>query len=351
MSGPLTPAFVMDLERRMRVIQNQEYQRLTANLWWSQVAKRIPSTGKSERMLWLLDTAGIQYVSRLGADVEFMDQVMNTTEFTAKAATAGLRLNRFQLEDHDGGGVQLAANWARTITQYGAYWPQKQVATALRNGTQAASLAYDGIVFFKDASSAHPVNPLDTSLGTYANRFTGAASGAYPGALPISGNTIDVALENLQKAIAYIAQIKMPNGEDPRGLRVSKILVPPALMARAVQLTNAKFIAQAAATGGGGADVTAVVASQGLGMPVQCDELAAGFTNGSDTTYYLVAESATTDELGGVLYVEREPFSVLYHGEMTDAQLARMNEFQWMTRGRNVVGYGHPYLIFRCEAT
>ncbi len=35
---------------------------------------------------------------------------------------------------------------------------------------------------------------------------------------------------------------------------------------------------------------------------------------------------------------------------MTDAELQRANKFQWVTRGANVVGLGHPYLLFRVQA-
>jgi phage major head subunit gpT-like protein len=343
----LTPSFTFDLERRMRVVSSREYERLNRNLYWSKLAKEMPSTGRAERLIWLLDSAKIEYVSRLGGEVTFDDILSNTTEFEAKAATAGLKLNRFQLEDHDGGGVQLAAHWARQMGAYAAYWPQKQVTQAIRvNGN-----TYDGQAFF---SSSHPLNPFDSALGNYSNDFTGASSGIYPGAVPIDSSvTLDVALSNLGKAIAYVNSLKMPNGEDPRGLRVTGIMGPSALVPRMQQITNAKFIAQAATTGGGAADVEAVVRNWGLGEPIEAPELGSAFTAGaagSDTTYYLIAEGITSDDVGALIYVNREPFSIVYNGEMNSDQLARVNELQWLTRGRNVVGYGHPYLLFRCKA-
>jgi phage major head subunit gpT-like protein len=343
--GQLTPSFLMDLEKRMRIIASREYDRLNSNLYWTKLAKETTMTGKSERLIWLLDTAKIEYVSRLGGEVTFEDLLTNTTEYTAKAATAGLTLNRFQLDDHDGGGVQIAAAWSRQIAAYGAYWPQKQVTKAiLANGT-----GYDGVSFF---ATNHPLNPFDSSLGVYANDFTGAASGAYPGALPIGPSvTTDVALQNLGKAIAYISSIKMPNGEDPRMLRVAGIMGPSALVPRMQQLTNAKIIAQAAASGGGGADVEAVIRNWGIAEPIEAVELGANFTGGSDTTAYLLVEGMSSDDMGAIIYGNREPFGIVYNGEMTDAQLARANALQWLTRGRNVVSYGHPYFLFRLQAT
>ena len=329
----------------MKIVSARDYDRLNARMYWQQLAKEAPSTGRAERLIWLLDSAKIEYVSRLGAEVTFEDILSNTTEYEAKAATAGLKLNRFQLDDHDGGGVQLAAHWARQMGAYAAYWPQKQVANAIR----ANGVTYDALAFFH---AAHPLNPFDSALGTFPNLFTGAPSGSTPGACPIDSSvTLDVALVNLARAIAFINTIKMPNGEDPRGLRITGIMGPSALVPRMQQLTNAKYIAQAAATGGGTGDVEAVVRNWGIGQPIEAPELGAGFSGGSDTAYYLLAEGLTSDDVGALTYVNREPFSIVYNGEMTDSQLARANELQWLTRGRNVVGYGHPYLLYKVLAT
>ena len=341
----ITPAFMFDLESNMRVITSREYDRLTRNLWWDQIAKRIPSTSRKERLTWLLDTARIQRTGRGGGNLEFEDIVSATTEIEAENAAAGLKVKKEDFEDVDGHGINFAAHWARQVGAYGAYWPQKQVAKALL----ANPVSYDGVSFFH---ASHPVNPFDTAAGTFANVFTGAASGVYPGAVPIDSSvTVDQAVNNIAKVLAYVAAIKMPNGEDPRYMRLASIFVPPTLTARAQQITNAKYIAQAAGSAAGSGDVEAVIRNFGLGQPVEVPELSSAF-GGSDTDYYLAMEEITTgNELGAFNYVEREPFSVLYYGPQNDAQLARIREFQWMTEGRNVVSPGHPFLLFKCRAS
>lgn len=344
----LTPEFLFDLESNMRLVAEEDYKRLLDNLWWQLVAKVMPSGAKRERINWLLDTAKIERTLAGGGEVSFEDILSRTTEFVNLNAAAGLELKREELEDHDGNGVQLAAHWARQMGAYAAYWPQKQIAEAVRQG--GTNLTYDGLPFFSAIGSPHLVNPFKPTAGSFANDFTGAASGTYPGAVPINGVTFDVAVNNLQAVIAYIAGIPMPNGEDPRMLRVNKILVPPALTAIAQQLTQAQFIAQAAATGGGSGDVSAVIRNWGFGEPIETPELAAAF-GGSDTTYYVLAQEITSNELGAFVWVDREPFQMIMHGEVTDAQLARMRKLQWTTEGRNVVGSGHPYLMFRCQST
>jgi phage major head subunit gpT-like protein len=347
----LTVSYLFDVERRMQIVSNEEYQRLLSNLWYRRCSKEVPMTGKSQRFQWLMDTAGIQYVDRLGGGIEYEELMMNSWEFTAKAASAGFELNKFQFEDVDGGGVDLASNWARQQGSYAAYWPQKQIAAAINAGSAAASLAYDGQIFF---SSAHPVNPFNVPLGTYSNEFTGAASGLYPGACPIditNAATVDLAFNNFQRAITYInGGLTMPNGVDPRFLKASAIFAPPALSMRLQQLTNSKIIAQAAATGGGSADVESVIRNWGIGDPIICPELGSVF-GGSDTSYYIAAETISTDPLGAIIYGNREPFNVVYNTGMTDAELNRANKLQWSIRGRNTTSYGHPFLLFKVKAT
>lgn len=342
----ITPEFLFDLESNMKLISTREYARLAANSWFRRITKLSTSKSKKERISWLLETAKIERpnASHGGGQAVFEDLVMQTMEFEHENAIAGLRLKKEQLEDLDGNGVQLATEWSKQIGAYAAYWPQQCVADAIKT----PPTAYDGLAFF---DTAHPINPYDTSAGTYANDFTGTASGAYPGALPIDETvTVEVALANLAKAVAYAAGIKAPNGKTPRGLRLSAILVPPRLMARATQLTSAKQLVQSAATGALTGDVEALIRYLGLGQPVQCDELGAAF-GGSDTTYYLAMSEITSDELGAFIYSEREAFATVYHGPMTSDALARKREFEWLTEGRNIVSPGHPYMLFRCHST
>lgn len=335
----LTPQFLFDLESKMRIISENSYNALLQNQWWQTVAKETPTQSKKERLIWLLDTAKIERPNGANQAI-FEDMVSQTTEFEVEPATAGLELDRDQMEDLDGNGVTLAGEWARGMGAYAAYWPQKQVAAAIK----ANPTTYDALSFF---NGSHLVNPFRPELGTYSNIHT-AGSGA--GAVPIDASvTVEVALANLQKVIANLATIPLANGEDPRGLRVSRLIVPPALFARAVQLTDAKFIAQAATGGAGSGDVAATIAAMGLGFPTQADELAAAF-GGSDTDYYIATTEITGNNLGAFTYVNRSPFQMMMHGPMTSADLMRIERLQWKTRGRNTVGAGHPFLLHKCRA-
>jgi len=335
----------MDLESRMRKITENEYVRLTASehMWWDKVTRVIPSGSRREIITWVLSTAQLEDQGVMGGNIAFEDMSILETEFTPKTAGKGLKLRRQQFEDLDGNGVQLATEWSAQMGAQHGYWPQKQIATLLKAGE--TTKAYDGKNFF---ATDHPVNPNDTSKGTYKNLFTGGDAADISTAV-----TSDVALANLAKIYALICDIKMPNGSDPRYLRPAGILCGPKLFPRVAQLTSAKFLAEAAATGGGSADVIAKIASMGYGMPTQADELS-GFE--SDTSYFVIAEQMASSQMGAFAYVDREAFAIRYYtgvggGNGVDAILDRADELEWHSRGRNVAAPGHPWLLFKVKAS
>lgn len=356
----LTPSFLMDLESRMSVITEREYNRLSANLWWKNITKLRGSTGRRDVFTWLLSTAQIKDQGK-GGNIAFDDLVSTFTEIETKFAGAGLKLTKAQLEDTDGGGMDLAGQWSADIGAYMGYWPQKQVTYFMKNAhTASIFTGYDKKAFF---ATDHPVNPFNEQAGIYQNIFTGSEVNPvgntpyYPGACPIDdtpdGATppkpkipTELALVNLGKIMSYIASIKMPNGEDPRYLRPRAIYCPPRMFPRVVQLTNAKFLAQTAGAAGGSGDVEALIKALGFATPYMVDELA-GFEN--DTTFFVGCEQISSSQLGAVIYTEREPFAINYYGTVDQAVLGRANELEWQCRGRNVVSPGHPYLLFKCK--
>lgn len=360
--GALTPQFVMDLESRMQVIQENEYTRFAANMWWSRLMKRRPSSGRRELITFLLSTAMIEDFGVAGGKQVFEDLVTKQFEFENRYAGTGLKLRRAQLEDTDGGGIDLAAEWSAQVGQYMAYWPQKSLVSLIKNGATSGYNSYDAVTFF---NTGHPTHPFNTAKGYYANVFTGAsgAGGAnandpnkntYPGAAPIDESvSLDTAFANIGKVCSYIRSIKMPNGDDPRFLRPTILMAGPRLGPRIAQLTGAKFIAQAASSGGGSADVEALIKFFGFAEPIVADELA-GFE--SDTTYFIGCEQIGSSPIGSFIYSDREPFRVTYYtgqggGNGVDAVLDRADELEWHLKGRNVSTYGHPYMFFKVKAT
>jgi hypothetical protein len=344
--GALTPSFLFDLESGMRLVSNQEYQRLIESAWWPKLVKKLSIGTKRELFFWMLDTAQIEYTQE--GNMEFEELVVNQTEFEPLFASKGLKLLRSKFEDlmngiPGGEGIQLATNWSRMIGAQSAYWPQEKAAVALKAGTSA--LGYDGVAFF---SASHPVNPFDSATGTYKNLWTDSSStGGSLGVKLDDRHELDVAFKSFAEIRSAIAKIPMPNGSQPRMLRPSFFLAPPRMMERLTLLTQARFIGSDGST-----DVSTLARLWGIAPPVEAPELSAAF-GGSDTDCYLVTQNIMGDELGGLVYVEREPFTVTYYagqgGGATglDAVLNRTRELEWHVQGRNVLGYGHPYLIHK----
>lgn len=373
----------MGYEREMRVITETEYVRRLAsgNIWWNKIARRMPIERLTERVTWFLETAMIEPVGPSGSGViEFENLVTQTSEYPTFRHGKGIKVQRDQLEDLDGTGLNALSSWSAQVGNEMAYYPQRLMSQLLLNGanTDGSANAYDGVPFFTTPSTPHPYNPFRASLGGYANWLTGSSSGTYPGAMPIDDSvTVDVALTNMSKALAYVQANKMPNGVDPRFLSPAYIIAPPRMAARLHQLTDAKFIAQAAASGGGSGDVAALISGFGLGVPVIAQEIGASTTyntqmpfmgtggnvkyaaetlTGNDKTWYIVCQENASTQLGGMLYVSRKDFKVTYYtgdsgGTAMSEHLDRSNQLEYHVQGRMSAQYGHPFAVYRVDAT
>ncbi len=361
----LTTSFIQDFVTNMQVIQEKAYLERNANLWFKKVAKELSSSSQTELLTWLLSSAVLENTGKVAGTVTY-DQVSQVKQsFTNHFFRKGFMVDRHQLEDLDGVGIDLSSQWSEDIGAEIAYNPQREIAKTLLNGANLT--AYDGVAFFH--ASGHLNHPLDSSKGTYGNLLTSTASGAYPGACPIDDSqTVDVAFSNLSKALAYINVVpKMPNGIDSRQLRVSAILHPPRMSSRVQQMTNAKFIAQAASSGGGSGDVEAIVRNWAFGEPIEIPEIAAGASytvrnpdtgvestvTGSDTTYYLLCTQAARSQLGALVFVNREPITITHFNgfDGKNVELARQDKLEWLASGRQGFGPGLPYYIFKCAGS
>jgi hypothetical protein len=352
----ITPEILYKLEDNMQAISENEMARITLgeNLWWKKLVKEMTSQNRKETKAWILSTAQI-YPEGKGGNTRFDDQVTQAQEFEHTRFGTGLRIDFDQLTDNDGKGFDFAGEWASQTGALTQYFPQEQAASMILNGEVATAAnpfgaAYDGKAFF---AKDHPLNPYKTSVGTYANLMSGAASGIYPGACPIDDTvTIDQARANVQKVISYVASIKMPNGKTPRRLKCVGILHPSTLAAQVQEITKAKFIAQAAPGGGGGSgDVEAVIRNWAFGEPIDSPEL---LTMGNGTTdltsWYMVTQQVQSTQLGALVYSVREPFAVRYWSRSDLSWLDTANAVEYHLKGRNANAYGHPYGLIKVKA-
>lgn len=344
----LTPTFVMDLESEMEVIREDEYSRISENLFWSDLTVVRPSTSRRKLLAFFFKTAMIEDLGVKGGKITFDDLVSKMTEIEARYAGNGLKLHRQQFEDTDGDGVDLATEWAAQSAAEAAYWPQSKIVELIQAGE--SGVGYDGVPYF---AKNHPVLPGDTTT-TYANLFSGAANSTpstdpgdadYPGAIALSA-TDETAINQLASLRTYMATIRMPDGKRPRRLRPLDIYAPPQLAPRLVHLTKTTTIAKAATSGGGSADVKAFVEHLNFGKVIEVDEFA-----NEPGAFYVSASPITGSALGALARVEREAFSTRFFGPMDDVELSRMEELEWHQKGRDGYAYGHPYLLAKVKST
>lgn len=346
--GAINPQVLITLEDHMRILQENSYAALSKseNLWYKDFVKVIPSMSRKELMFWFLSTAQIRDQGYSGGNLRFDDMVMLETSYENKDSGNGFEMSVNELSDLDGNGVKAAAKWATDMGHMIAYYPQKQTYTLLAAGE--STTCYDGQCFF---STAHPYNPYNSAAGTYKNLWT--SSDAAPIDTSVS---VDIAFNNLLRILGEIQGIKQADGSTPRFLKALKIGGAPKLMPRLAQLTSAKTIAQVAGTAsygaGGSADVEAIVSMMGLGRPVSLPE----FAGVDDTSYYILCEWQSQSELGPIVYQNREPYRITYYtgqggGTGVDAALDRARKLEWHNWGRNVAGFGHPFLLHKVKAT
>lgn len=374
MEGAFTSDFLFSIEKRMRNLNERNYMKLIAagNLWYPKVMRELPLEGKSERITWLLDTASIEQLTpndggENGGSINFDELATITTEYFPAYHARGFRIGKMRWLNFLQSGIDPVSRWAGAIGTYGAYYPQRLSAILILNGANITG--YDGVPFW---STAHPNHPLIPALGTYANVFTGAASGVYPGACPIDDSvTLDVAMTNLSKILSYIeGGILQPNGAgDPRLLVARYLLHPKRMTTRVNELLDAATLPFPSTGGAGAADVRPFFKRFRTIEPLEAKELgaAASYTipgplgtpvtvTGSDNTFYIVCEEASDTELGSLLLNMRMPFSLhTYTGDSggggIDAFLGRAQKAEYHYDGWIGANVGHPYGIFQCKAS
>jgi len=316
----ITPKFMFDFQSNLNAKYANGYKRVLKNLWWDRIAFRQHSMSRIEFYEWMLETAQIRPTGSKGTELTFEDLASIGYSIKNKPFGTALKLNRDDLEDDK---YEKAPQWAANAGSDAAYHPQRQIVQLIRNGKTKGS--YDGVPFF---SSSHPVNPFDSLAGVYSNLFTNKKLSA----------------ENVAGVMAEIAKVKLPSGT-PRYLRPTILLVDPSNALVANTITGAEIISDP--TGDGTASATNVIKqSFGFAQPIVADELA-----DEPGVWYVGVEADEDAMQGAFVYQERKPFELNSYTGMTEAQLDRINEFEWHVRGRNEAAYGHPYLFYRVEPT
>jgi hypothetical protein len=327
----LTSKFLTRVEANMRVIQENTYAAALKNLWWKRVATELPSTASAEHLFFLITGGAMDYASE--GNREFLEQAVARIDAAARFFTVpGIEILKSELDDSDGAGLHKATQWSAETAAKAALFAQQKLAAELVTNP----VCYDGQPFF---SVAHPNMLGDLSAGLFANDFTGAASGDYPGASPLTGTDVAADNETIGKVLAYIRGLKGPDGQTCLNLEPKAFLGSPTQYRLGLNAVKAEFVGGTV----GSTDVRAQVNDFGLDM-IRAGELA------GNPDYYILCEQLGST-IGPWAWINREAPNTSYYGPMNDAQLARMDKFQWGMRGRGVIAPGRPLYMFRCRAS
>lgn len=335
----ITPSFLVSFETEITGIVENTWQRVASNLNWDRFMKLRPASTRTQILVWLLTTAKL-YPEGQGGNTRFDDLIAATTSYSVQNVGAGLKLTRNEIEDNQidagrlgtdttVGAMDYAGKWANDIGFAAAYWPQQMFMNLLLNGE--SGIGYDGVPFF---SASHPLNPVaGASQGTYSNLLTGVGiNPAAQGGDTTLLSAIALAQTNLASALSSVAKQKFIGGI-PRYIVPKFLLVPTALQYRAMQLTGGDMLGQN----------TNVLKGYNLEVVVDPN------LDTDPTSYYIVAADAMSDDMGPFIYSERKPFELNTYSPVEQETLGRMDEFEWLMKGRNTAVYGHPYLITKCK--
>ena len=322
--GIVTPQFIVDFETTIHATLESAWNDTAADLQWDKIMRVIPSAGRVQLLVWLLDAAGIQLEGQ-GGNRRFEDMAAQTHRVVNENSGSGLQLTTNELEDGvillgkgDGGGTEMAildyaGQWARGQGSSAAYWPEERLWALVRAGE--TKKGYDGQNFF---STTHPVHPYRPLYGNYSNLREGNLTPA-----------------QFAAAWASIRQIKGANGKN-RKLRPRKLIVPSAGKFAALQLFTAKFLA-----GPNGGSTDNILTAWGIDEIIEVPELE------DDRAWYLVCDVPNETGLAAFVYTDRKPYQMNSYTDVSDVDLGRKDGFEWHFKGRNGIAYGHPFLIHK----
>ncbi len=332
----VSPQIVSTVRDRILNIATDVLNQNRADMWWRDVAQEEFGQNETEIYTFAIQAAKLTNAGVKGQSVAFDSRQYLQNSVTHHYFREGFALTDGELTDLDSNRIQAAADWVRDITYDGIYNPQRLVANAI---IAASTTAYDTKTYF---ATDHFTNGKDSVAGTFGNLWVGTGYDISQGV------SLDVAIKNLSAARQKIKVLKDPSGK-PRNLRIKAILAPAPLYPRLVQVVQAQYAPGASAGSGGGTqDIAMLSSALGLGRPMEAVELGVDF-GGSDTAYYMVCEYSGPH--APFVLSNREPFRLFENSMGSSAELARINQWEWVYSGRQNLMPMHPYLLHKFSPT
>lgn len=282
---------------------------------WQLYATLQPSTSRKNTYPMVIDAATI----REWADGE---RVVNGLVIEGASVsnqtwelTYGIR--RVDIDDDLSGAVAMAVSRLKSGAMKYAKHPDK-LCTSVITGN---STCLDGLALF---SASHKENPANPDSATFSNTTSGALS-----------------VTTAASARAAMLELKTADGEPANDGENMILMVPPALELTARKIAQADMVIES----GTATDNFQQNVYKGAYTVVVNTRLAASFTGGSDSYWYLI--DATDPEDRAVIFQQREQVEIVSQFNPSDPQAFTLDRYVWGTRARHTAAAGNPKKIFR----
>ena len=308
----ITPASVQGLFTQYDTRFSAAYAKFGTEPWYSKIAMEMPSRTAQTLYAWLAHLPAMR--EWLGArQIQNLETLSYQIINRKWELTLGLQRTVLEDDQYDTYGP-----WMDQAAYQARKWPDQQIWPLLASGNTATyGTCYDGQNFF---STSHPVDPLNSALGTQSNLY----SGGY-------GLTWD----NYAKVRASMMALVRNDGKNPLGVVPNLLVVPPQLEPLARLIVESKTIAANTLSGQtmvGGQDNWAFGTAKVLMIP----ELA-----GSPTSWFLMD---TRQPILPLIWQLRVAPEFTYRNQLTDEHVFSADEFLYGIRARAAPGYGIWFL-------
>lgn len=300
------------LDRTLRAAFLDAYAAKSYAPRWPLYATRQPSASAKNTYPSIVDAANV----REWVDGERVPNglVIEGANVTNQLWELTYTLRRIDLDDDQSGVVAQAVS--RLKSGAGKYLRHKdKLAAGVIKGN---STCLDGLALFH---ATHKVDPTGTD--TYGNTDSGALT---PG--------------NAASARAAMMELKAADGEPINEGTNMVLLVPPAL-----ELTARKIAQADVVVFGSSGDANESNVYRGVYTVVVEPRLAASFTSGSNSAWYMIDASDMEDRC--VVVQEREDVEIVAQFSPTDPLAFTQDKYVWGTRARYTAAAGNPKKIFR----
>src|SRR5262249_54186 len=152
---------------------------------------------------------------------------------------------------------------------------------------------------------------------------------------------------NYAKVGAYIQSIVAPDGI-PRNIEPRIVLTGASDRFNAAQMFAAESASFTDPNNVNGAAAASNITKTLYRTEAPISEPLLNKTGGEAGSWWIGCELVEDEELGGMIYQEREAYRLNSYSELSDVVLGERDAFEWKFRGRNAFSAGHPFLLFMC---